>query len=254
MLYVFMSGHSKWSKIKHTKGKKDVQKGDLFSKLSRLITFAVIEGGGITDADHNVRLRLAIEKAKSENLPKENIQRAIEKGTGPGKNLLHEVTYEGFGPGGVSLIIIATSDNGNKTLSEIRNVLERNGGKLGSQGSASYMFTKCGMTIIDKKQATENEIFQFADTIHAFDVDQDEVSFTIFFPYEELGRIKDHLQSLTPVSTEVDFKPSTVISIRDKHIASKIITLMNLLEELDDVHKVYSNFDIPDELIVELSI
>lgn len=184
-----MSGHSKWSKIKREKQAKDKQKGNIFSKLSRLITLAVIEGGGITDPENNIKLRLAIEKAKNLNLPKENIERAIEKGTGPESQELKEVVYEAFGPEGVSLIILATTDNMNRTLSEIRNVLELHGGKLGTQGSVLHLFKKSGLS--------------------TFEV----------MPYAS-------------------------VEISDKDVVKRVLGLVDAIENLDDVQKVFSNLKV----------
>ncbi len=191
-----MSGHSKWSKIKREKQTKDKQKGNVFSKLSRLITLAVIEGGGLTDRENNLKLRLAIEKAKKFNLPKENIERAIEKGTRPESQQLKAVTYEAFGPGGISLIILVTTDNMNRMLSEIKNVLESHGGKLGAQGSVMYLFKKSGLS--------------------TFEV----------LPYAS-------------------------VEISDKNVAEKVLGLIDALEKLDDVQKVFSNFKIPSHSELE---
>lgn len=237
-----MSGHSKWSKIKRGKELKDKQKGNIFSKLSRLITLAVIEGGGITDPEHNVKLRLTIDKAKQENLPKENIMRAIEKGIGPDKNLLREVVYEGFGPGGVALIILATTDNPNRTLSEIRNVIEKHGSKLANQGSVSYLFKKCGLAIFDKKETSEGQIFPFAENINAFDIDQDENTIMVYFPFENLGKIKDFIGNLKLKTVEIDFKPLSTIEPVDDEKIKQTLQLIESLESLDDVQKVYSNY------------
>lgn len=244
-----MSGHSKWSKIKRQKGEKDVQKGNLFSKLSRMITLAVIESGGATDPEYNVKLRLAIDKAKSENLPRENITRAIEKGIGPDKAQLKEVIYEGFAPGGVALIILATTDSHNRTLTEIRNIMERHGGKLAGQGSVSYLFQKCGLAILDKKLSSEDEIFAFAEKINAFDMDQNEALTSIYFPFENLGKIKSFQGRLELKTIDVDFKPSSTIKIENRAVAKKILELIELLEGLEDVLGVYANFYIPDEYL-----
>lgn len=135
-----MAGHSKWKQIKHKKAANDQQRAKIFSKISKLITIAVVEGGGMQDPAINVKLRLAIEKAKAANMPKDNIQRAIEKGSGPDRNNLKEVVYEGFGPQGVALVIHATTDNSNRTVGEVRSVIDKGGGKLGNQGAVSYLF------------------------------------------------------------------------------------------------------------------
>ena len=237
-----MSGHSKWANIKKQKGINDKQKGVMFSKLSRLITLIVVESGGITDPENNVRLRLIIEKAKQYNMPKENIERAINNAANPDKSQIKEVVYEGFGPGGVALMINATTDNSNRTLSEIRNVLHMNGGKLGSQGSVNYLFQKCGLVTFNKNFVTEEKILLFADKIGALDIDQDDTTYFVFIPFSNLGKIKDLAQDLKYTSAEIDYKPNTLISI-DEETFIKLITLIELLEEMDDVHNVYSNFE-----------
>jgi len=246
-----MSGHSKWSKIKRDKQSKDKQKGNLFSKMSRLITLAVIEGGGVTNPENNVKLRLAIEKAKKINLPKDNIGRAIEKGIGPNRQQLKEIIYEAFGPRGGSFIILATSDNANRTLSEVRNAVESLGGKLGNQGSVMYLFKKYGMASFKVGEAryntvpgeTEEEaVFSFADKINAFDIDKDEEFFYIHFPYEFLGKAKEFLNELKVDSIEIEYKPDSAIKVTDNDLKKKILAFIEALENLDDVHKVFANF------------
>ncbi len=244
-----MSGHSKWSQIKRQKGIKDKARGTLFSKISRIITLAVIEGGGIVNPENNIRLRLAVEKAKSSNMPKENIQRAIEKGVGPNKEDLREIIYEGFGPFGVKFIIVTATSNSNRTLTDIRHVMERNGGKLGVQGSTGYFFKKCGLIIIDKNKAPENEIFAFAEKNEAFDIDQDSQSYLIYIPYENLGHVKQHLGSIEASSSELDYLPVSYVAINDKDAAAKVLTLFEALEQLEDVQKVFANFNIPEEFM-----
>lgn len=245
-----MSGHSKWSTIKRKKGLKDQQKGQLFSKLSRQITLAVLEGGGMTDPEKNVKLRMAVEKAKSENMPKENITRAIEKGVGPDRQQLQEVVYEGFAPGGVALLIQTSTDNSNRTHSEIRNVLDKLGGKVASQGAVSYLFTKCAMIVFDNASNNEDDIFDFGDQVQVIDVDEDDVHTTVYFPFENLGRTSTHLGNLIPLAPpELDYKPNSTIQITDPSTAKQILNLIEALEGLDDVHKVFANFDIPDNLL-----
>lgn len=236
-----MSGHSKWSQIKRKKGVKDQEKGKVFSKMSKLILLAVQEGGGLTDPERNLRLRAAIDQAKAANVPKENINRAIERASGPDKQQLHEMIYEAFGPGGIALLIQATTDNPNRTSSETRSVIEKHGGKLGSQGSVNYLFRKCASAIIDKAQKKEEEIFALADQLGAFDIEEDENSFTIYFPFENIGK--------ADVPSELDFKPVSSVKIEDRATAKKILTLMDRLEALDDIQKVFANFDIPEEFL-----
>lgn len=247
-----MSGHSKWSKIKRQKQVKDKQRGTLFSKLSHLITLAAIEGGGIGDPDNNVRLRLAIEKAKHFNMPKENIQRAIENALNPGKNQIKEIVYEGFGPGGVAFIITVTTDNPNRTSSEIRNMLERHEGKMGSPGSVLYLFQKCAVISFSKTSIGEEQILAFAQRIDAFDIVQGENDFDVFFPFENIGKVKGALENMSADPPDIDYKPLSFVYVEDLRTAKKIITLIDILEELDDVQKVYANFDMSHELITAL--
>ncbi|OGK26178.1 hypothetical protein A2954_04290 [Candidatus Roizmanbacteria bacterium RIFCSPLOWO2_01_FULL_37_12] len=236
-----MSGHNKWSKIKRDKGIRDKNKGNVFSKLARLITLAVIEGGGVTDPENNIKLRIAIEKAKSLNFPKENIERAIEKGSGPDRHLLKEVIYEAFGPGGISLIILATTDNLNRTLGEVRKILELHNGKLGDQHSVSYLFKKCGLVTFKLSEAEEKPIFEFADKINAFDFDKYGENYCVYFPYENLGKVNVYKGNLKTQRIEVDYKPNSQISIGDEQTTRKVVDLIDALENLDDVQKVFSN-------------
>jgi len=244
-----MSGHSKWANIKRKKQANDLVRGNLFSKLSRLITIAVLEGGGTTDPENNIRLRLAIEKAHISNMPKENISRAIERGIGPDKAQLKEIIYEVFAPSGIVIVILATTDNPNRTLSEIRNHLEKHEGKLGNQGSVLYLFKKCGKIIFKKSEATEKEVLSFVEMIKAFDIDEDDNHFTVYFSFESLGKIKDYLRGLKYEIAEVDYKPNSLIELKDKVKEQKILSLVESLEELDDVQKVFTNLKIGNEHI-----
>jgi YebC/PmpR family DNA-binding regulatory protein len=244
-----MSGHSKWANIKRQKQAADVKRGQVFSKLSRLITLAVIQGGGITDPEYNVKLRLAIEKAKQANMPKENIKRAIERGVGPEKDQLKELMYEAFGPENTALLILTTTDNPNRTRSQIRETLDKNGGKLVDSGAVNYLFTRCGLVIFSKNKVTEEKVFDFASKVNAFDIDEDKDNFYVYLPFENLGKIKDFLEGLIYETAEVDFKPNSVIQITDSEKAKQILNLVELLESLDDVQKVFGNFDISESLI-----
>lgn len=238
-----MSGHNKWSKIKRGKEAKDKVRGNTFSKLSRLITLAVLEGGGVTDPNNNIRLRLAIDKAKHLNMPKENISRAVAHAVGPDKSQIKEVVYEGFAPGGVGLIIYATTVNSNKTLTEVRNILDRHHGKLGSQGSVGYLFQRCGVVNVDKNKVNEDKVYEFSDKIKAFDIEEDNQFFSIFFPYENLGKINEYLGGIEANPPEIDYKPQTLISINDESIYNRVVALTEALEQLEDVHRVFTNYE-----------
>lgn len=237
-----MSGHSKWSKIKRGKEIKDRQKSSIFSKLSRIITLAVVEGGGITDPANNIKLRLAVEKAKQLNMPKDNIARAIDNGTGPDKESIKEVVYEAFAPGGVGLLIEASTDNLNRTLSEVRNILELNGGKLGNQGSVMYLFRKCGLVRFKRGEVTEEKVLSFAEKIGAFDIDKSEDLFSVYIPFELLHKVHGAIPpDLKTDSIEIEFKPQTPIPISGENMVKSIADLTVALEDLDDVHKVFIN-------------
>ncbi len=237
-----MSGHNKWSKIKRVKEVKDKIKGNIFSKLSRLITLAVIEGGGITDPEGNFKLRLAIDKAKKFNLPKENIQRAINNALGPSKNLLKEVIYEGFGPGGVGLIIEATTDNPNRTLSEIRVILDRHGGKLAGQGAVSYMFKRFGLITIKKESINEDLLDKLINDFEAIDLDEIGDIYFIYIPFENIGKNKELLKDIKFDSQEIIFKPQNYIKLDESKIA-EVEKIKEALENLDDVHRVFDNYE-----------
>ena len=237
-----MSGHSKWANIKRKKEANDKVKGVTFAKLSRIITLAVIEGGGVGEPENNVRLRLVIEKAKSLNMPKEKISRAIEKGIGPNRQDLKEVVYEGFAPHGVSIIILAATDNSNRTIAEIRNVLERRGGKLGTQGSVNYLFQKCGVAVFELASNNEADLFTFAEKINAFDIEEDEETFTVYFPFENLGKVGEYAQTLHPISVESEYKPLARMQLEIEQ-EKEVMQIMEALEEMDDVQNVYSNVE-----------
>jgi YebC/PmpR family DNA-binding regulatory protein len=242
-----MSGHSKWSQIKRKKGMNDEKKGQIFSKISHLITLAVKEGGGIADPDNNLKLRLAVEKAKKYNMPKENIQRAIEKAKGVLEYDLREVVYEGFSVGGISLIILATTDNPNRTLSEVRKILEQNGAKFGASGSTVYHFEKCGIVIYNKEKINEDRVLQLAEKLKAKDIEAEENYYNIFIPFEHLGRIEKLIDKSfpQPESIDIHYRPLTKIEITNKEVAEKVILLIEALEGLEDVQKVYANSSFP---------
>jgi len=235
-----MSGHSKWANIKRKKGVNDKLKANVFAKMSHLITIAVIEGGGITDPDNNVKLRLSIEKAKSSNMPKENINRAIEKGFGPNRVTLKEVIYEGFAPNGIFLLISSTTDSSNRTSSEIRNILEKYSGKLGAQGSVSYLFKKCAFVSFQKSQVNEDAVFKIGEELKAFDINEDDSHFFVFFPFNNFGLLKTHLNNIKYDLAEIDYLPTTLITL-EANKEKKVMELVEALESLDDVQRVYTN-------------
>lgn len=251
-----MSGHSKWTQIKRQKGVTDIKRGQAFTKLANAITIAVREGGGITDPNQNFRLRLTIEKARTINMPKDNIERAIERGRGKGGmgEGFSEVVYEGFGPGGVALIVEAATDNKLRTTSEVKNLFDKNNANLGIPGAVSYMFQKKGLVTVSKDGKTLDDIFLIAADVGAEDVEDAADAVIIYTKFEDLMKVKDQLSKngLKVLEAELTRKPVTTVSITDREAAQKTLSFIEKLESLDDVQKVYSNFDIPDTIMSQL--
>ncbi len=247
-----MSGHSKWSKVKHQKQVTDQAKGKIFTKMTMAIIVAVKEGGGVTDPNSNFRLRLAIEKARSVNMPKENIERAIEKGKGTssGQNL-QQVVYEAFGPDGVGIIIEAATDNKQRTVANIKNVLERGGGVLATSGAVSHQFQLVGLINIKKNGKSFDDILTIALEVGAIDIEDSQDSVEVFTKPVDLHKIKEQLEKkgFTITSFELYYKPKTVVPIKDAQTSAQLLKLLSNLEEIDDVLKVSANFDIPDEYL-----
>lgn len=239
--HTIMSGHSKWSTIKRQKGVADAKRGQAFTKLSNAITLAVRQGGGVADPDSNFKLRLAIDRARSMNMPKDNIERAIDRATASSKDSFDEVMYEGFAPGGVAIIVEAATDNKNRTTSEIKNLIEKNGGSMGNPGSVSYMFDRRGELIVTKNEKTVDDIMDIALDEGLEDIEEDEV-FYLYTSPENLMRVKNVIESngYTIENAELVYKPSTTVSV-PKDMLAKVEDLMNKIEEHDDVQKVYSN-------------
>lgn len=248
-----MSGHSKWAQIKRQKGVADIKRGQIFTKIAKAITIAVREGRGVSDPNQNFKLRLTIDKARSVNMPKDNIERAIERGKGGGKgDEIQEVVYEGFGPGGIALIIEATTDNKLRTTSEVKNTLEKNGGTMATPGAVSYQFETKGLINVKKDNKTEDEIFLIAADSGAEDIEEAGSEFLIYTKPDKLGLVRDAVnEKLQIVNAELTRKPTMNVIIQDKETAKKILSLMDKIEDLDDVQKVYANFDIQDELLKE---
>jgi len=236
-----MSGHSKWANIKHKKEANDKARGSLFTKLTRMITLAVLESGGNADPEYNFKLRLAIDKAKHLNMPKENIARAIAKGSGPDQGQLREIFYEAFLPGGVAVIIHATTDNVNRTTSAVRQVLEKGSGRLASQGAVAYLFKKCAMAVVDKKSTDQETILNFTQQIEAIDIEEDEENYIIYFPFERLGQAGNSKQPFLKTPPELYFKPISSVTVSDQVTVAKIFNLVDTLDNLDDVQGVYTN-------------
>lgn len=248
-----MSGHSKWSQIKRQKGAADIKRGQTFTKMANAITIAVREGGG-GDPASNFRLRLTIEQARSVNMPKENIKRAIERGLGKGAAgaQIESVNYEGYGPGKVALLISAVTDNRNRTTAEIKGVMEHSGGTFASVGAVSWMFTDEGVITVLKNGKSFNEVFDLAVEAGAEDVEEAGDSVLVYTKASELESVKNSLveRELKVETAELAKKPTNIVAITDSEVAKKILALMEKLEALDDVQKVWSNFDIADELLI----
>ena len=244
-----MSGHSKWAQIKRKKGKNDQQRGKLFSKLIREITTAVRAGGA--DPKGNMRLKAALEEAKSINLPSDTLKRAIQKGTGevPGETY-EEVTYEGYAPGGVAVMVRVLTDNKNRTAPEIRHAFSKFGGNLAEVGSVGWMFERKGLIQVDAARVSEDELFAVALEAGAADMKRAESVFEISTAPQDLEAVRRALEERgVPIqSAELTLVPQSTIRLEGKE-AQQVLRLVEGLEELEDVQHVYANFDIPDEVL-----
>ena len=246
-----MSGHSKWSSIKHKKGAADAKRGKLFSKLSRAIIVAAKEGGG--DPGTNLALQNAIEKARSYSMPKDNIARAIARGSGAGADTetFEHIVYEGYGPNGVAIIAEALTDNRNRTASDVRHVFTKNDGNLGTTGAVAWLFERRGIVMVDADGADEDSVTLAAAEGGAEDVTQDGSSFEVTTSPEALSSVREALEQagIEVESAETTMVPKTTIELDDESAARKTLRLIDALEELDDVSEVYANFDIPERLL-----
>jgi len=243
-----MSGHSKWATIKRAKAKTDAARGKSFTKVIREIASAAKVGGG--DPNGNPRLRVAIDTAKALNMPNDNIKRAIEKATGGGEGSnLEEVTYEGYGPAGVAVMVECITDNKLRTLGDIRYIFSRNGGNLGENGSVAWMFKKKGILHFEKSKYKEDSIMADAIDAGADDINSDESIITVETTPDRFETVKQALlKKYEPASAEVTMVPTNTIKL-DGEQAQKALKLVDALEENDDVQKVHANFDIPEELM-----
>ena len=238
-----MSGHSKWSQIKRQKGAADVKRGVIFTKVTKEIMLAAREGGG--DPDANFRLRLALDRTRAVNMPRDNIQRAIDRATGGGDAAaLESVVYEGYAPGGVSVMIEAATDNRNRTVSEIRAALARGGGKLGESGSVQWLFE------LDAKGKDADNIELAAIDAGAEDVVAEDGLITVYTTPSSFERVKKALETagVKVASAELSMRPTTTVRVEGDQ-ARKVINLVETLEDLDDVQRVHANFDVPDEVL-----
>lgn len=246
-----MSGHSKWATIKRAKGANDAKRGQAFTKLSKAITIAVRQGGGSPDVNMNYKLRLAVEAARNANMPKDNIERAIERASGKNAAVLEEVVYEGFGPGGFSVVVEGLTDNKVRTVAEVKSIFNKNGGNMGAQGSVMYQFEKKGVIVVEKKGQSLDDIFLIAADNGADDIEDADSEVLLYTSPDDVTRVYEALQQqgLSLKSAEVTLRPIVVSPISNKEDAEKALGFIEKLEDNDDVQKVYANFDIPDELI-----
>jgi YebC/PmpR family DNA-binding regulatory protein len=245
-----MAGHSKWAQIKHKKAKVDKMRGNLFSKLAREITTAARLGGG--NPDFNPRLRAAIEAAKEANMPSENIERAIKRGTGELPGVVYEeIEFEGYGPEGVAVIVKVLTDNRNRTVNDIRHIFSKYGGNLGQAGSVSWQFRPKGVIMVSKDKVNEETIFAVALEAGAEDIKTDETSYQIITAPEDFSRVKEKLkENNIPIDhSELTKLPLTTVTITDEKVAEKILKLISAFEELEEVQQVYSNFDINESIL-----
>lgn len=250
-----MSGHSKWANIKHKKGKEDARRGKLFSKLAKKIAVAAREGGG--DPEMNSDLRLVIQKARDNNMPNDNIERAIKRGTGDLEGVNYEsFVYEGYGPGGVALYLDLMSDNRNRTAAEIRHLLSKHGGNLGESGCVAWMFNRKGQLVVDmeKSENDEDTLMMMALEAGAEDVVVEENLINIYTNPSDMEEVRKNLEAedIELESADIAMIPDNTMKL-DLSTAKKTLKLMDVLEDHDDVQEVYSNFDIPEEVMKEIS-
>jgi YebC/PmpR family DNA-binding regulatory protein len=246
-----MSGHSKWSSIKHKKAKTDAARGKVFTKLIREITVAAKKGGG--DPDGNPRLRLAIQSARDQNMPNENIQRAIKKGTGELEGTrFEEFTYEGYGPGGVALLIDVLTDNKNRTTAEVRHALTKHNGNMGEAGCVAWNFETKGVIRVNAKQCDEETLLEAALEVGAEDVREEDGVFEVYTEAARLAEVGEALKkgNIPYEAAGIEKVPKTLVKI-DGEDAKRVLRLMDMLEDLDDVQLVSANFDIPEELLTQ---
>jgi len=247
-----MSGHSKWANIHREKEVTDQKRGQEFTKISNAIIVAVRDSGGVTDPGQNFKLRLAMEKARSLNMPKENIQRAIDRAAGKGEGIvINEVVYEGYGPGGVGMLVETATDNKQRTVQEIKNIFDRSGGNITSPGAVAFNFKKVGVIIVPFTGNKDEAILKIID-LGVDEIEEGaEGELAVYVSPENLEEVKEKLMALgfQPKTVELQMKPINTVPVTDKKIAEQVFSLIDKLEAMDDVQKVYANFDIPDEFL-----
>jgi YebC/PmpR family DNA-binding regulatory protein len=251
-----MSGHSKWSTIKRKKEATDARRSNMYAKLLRAVEVAAREGGGSVEG--NMTLASAVEKARDFSVPNDNIERAIKRGTGEGTEAQHfdEIVYEGYAPGGVAVIVEAATDNKNRTAAEIRSIFSRNHGNLASSGSVSYMFHKKGRITVPRDSVAEDRLFELALEAGAEELTTEEEQYVITTSHDQLYAVAEALKNagVTTDGQKFTFIPDTTVPVHDETVALQILRLCDSLEDDDDVQNVYSNLDIPDELLAKLPV
>jgi len=250
-----MSGHSKWSTIKHKKAKVDSQRAVVFQRYSRELIVAARLGGA--DPAGNFRLRTAIEKAKAAGLPNDNIKRAIEKGAGAGASENYEeLVYEGYAAGGVAVVVEAMTDNRNRTAGDIRSYFTKYNGNLGATGAVSWMFDQRGQLVFDKSAVDYDKLFETSINYDAEDIVEEEETYNVLTSVENFQKVVEGLESegLKPQTAEFTRIPQNTVAVTDEKVAQQIMKLLDKLEEHDDVQNVYMNFDIPDEIMEKLDV
>jgi YebC/PmpR family DNA-binding regulatory protein len=245
-----MSGHSKWSTIKHKKGAADAKRGKVFTRIIKELTVAARLGGG--DAEGNPRLRAAVAEAKASNMPKDNIDRAIKRGTGEMEGVIYEeITYEGYGPGGVAIIVEALTDNTNRTTPEIRHMFEKHGGNFGTPGSVKFQFEKKGYFAVEKKAVSEDKLMEIALDAGADDLQTDDPEmFEIYTAPSAFEGVRQALEAnkIPTIEAKLDMIPGTYVAV-DEQKAKQNMRLLEALDDHDDTQSVYSNFDVPAEMM-----
>ncbi len=249
-----MAGHSKWANIKHKKGAQDAKRGKIFTRLIKEITVAARGGGG--DPDGNPRLRTAIAAAKAENMPKDNINRAIKKGTGEIEGEVYEeILYEGYGPGGVAVLVECMTDNRNRTVADVRHAFAKNNGNLGESGCVAWMFEKKGQILVEKEVISEDELMDKALEAGAEDVIEDGSVFQVLTEPEDFGAVREGLEGdgLSFLEASIAMIPKNTVDVTEEKVGKSLLKLLEMLEEHEDVQDVHSNFDIDDALMEKLS-
>src|ERR1041385_3343447 len=245
-----MSGHSKWSTIKHKKGAADAKRGKVFTRIIKEMTIAARLGGG--DPDANPRLRAAVAEAKANNMPKDNIERAIKRGTGELEGATYEeITYEGYGPGGVALMVECMTDNSNRTTPEIRHIFEKNGGNMGTPGSVRFQFERKGYFAVEKSAASEDKLMEVALEAGADDLQTDDAdAFEIYTAPENFEQVRQALEknNVPTVEAKLGQIPSNYVKL-DEQKSKQMMRLMEMLDDQDDVQNVWTNFDVPEEMM-----